>query len=266
MWSGVLATSAAGVLMATGATLLYGTSPAGTPQPKPIVDTPAPNTPDQAAITRIADQLGTWSRELDSLKSALQADQQQWRTQQEHWQREWQRKEAEWADHAGQLQRALDRLTTQQARLDAEQRTLATELRVALARAEQSPTPAPESPGHAPQQPRPAQSPQPTQPAEIHPPAQTPPITPVPTDPRPAVPRAGSPDRGGDATHAAPVRLWTDSTGAYRVQAALVDVDERTVRLRTPDGKIISVALERLSRGDQDFALGLAPGPRPTHP
>jgi uncharacterized protein with FMN-binding domain len=51
----------------------------------------------------------------------------------------------------------------------------------------------------------------------------------------------------------AEVRTWTDSTGAYRVQAEWVDEDGGTVRLRKSDGQVISLPLERLSTADQAY-------------
>lgn len=51
----------------------------------------------------------------------------------------------------------------------------------------------------------------------------------------------------------ADVRTWTDSTGAYTVQAELVDETAGTVRLRRTDGRVVSLPLERLSAADQTY-------------
>lgn len=54
----------------------------------------------------------------------------------------------------------------------------------------------------------------------------------------------------------AEVRTWTDSTGTYTMQAELLDETAGTVRLRRADGRIVSLALERLSAADQVYVRG----------
>ena len=54
----------------------------------------------------------------------------------------------------------------------------------------------------------------------------------------------------------AEVRTWTDSTGAYRIQAELVDKDGGMVRLRKNDGQIVSLPLDQLSAVDQAYVRG----------
>jgi len=51
-----------------------------------------------------------------------------------------------------------------------------------------------------------------------------------------------------------PMRTWTDSTGAFSVEAELVGVEQGKVMLKRADGKIVTVPLERLSKKDQEFA------------
>ena len=48
-------------------------------------------------------------------------------------------------------------------------------------------------------------------------------------------------------------REWSDSSGGFKVQAELVDLEEGKVRLLREDGKIISVPLERLSVSDRKY-------------
>jgi SLA1 Homology Domain 1 (SHD1) protein len=49
-------------------------------------------------------------------------------------------------------------------------------------------------------------------------------------------------------------REWTDSTGKYKVKAELVDFDDATVVMRrVPDGELLAVPLDRLSKADQDY-------------
>ena len=49
-------------------------------------------------------------------------------------------------------------------------------------------------------------------------------------------------------------REWTDSTGEYKVKAELVDFDEATVVMRrVPDGELLAVPSDRLSKADRDY-------------
>ena len=50
----------------------------------------------------------------------------------------------------------------------------------------------------------------------------------------------------------AQVRKWTDATGKYSVEAELVDFKDGQVRLRKPDGQVITVPLEKLRAADQE--------------
>ena len=49
-------------------------------------------------------------------------------------------------------------------------------------------------------------------------------------------------------------RIWTDSTGKYRIEAEFVQLEGETVHLRRPDGQSIAIPLERLSPADQAYA------------
>ena len=57
---------------------------------------------------------------------------------------------------------------------------------------------------------------------------------------------AGTPAKMETAT-----RTWTDSTGKFKVDAALVNVSDGKVNLRRSDGRTMSIPLERLSDADQ---------------
>ena len=49
-------------------------------------------------------------------------------------------------------------------------------------------------------------------------------------------------------------REWTDSSGQHKVKAELVDFDDATVVMRRlPDGELLAVPLDRLSKADQDY-------------
>ncbi len=60
-------------------------------------------------------------------------------------------------------------------------------------------------------------------------------------------------------------RVWSDVTGKYRVEADLISVEADTVRLKKPNGEIISVALNRLSRVDQAFLAKIGKRPKDDH-
>jgi hypothetical protein len=53
------------------------------------------------------------------------------------------------------------------------------------------------------------------------------------------------------STHHA--REWTDNTGNFKVQADFVDFKGGKVRLKTEDGRLISLAIEKLSEADQAY-------------
>jgi hypothetical protein len=59
-------------------------------------------------------------------------------------------------------------------------------------------------------------------------------------------------------------RLWTDSTGKFRVRAVLIERTASTVRLHTADGREIEVPIERLSEADRGYLDALnAPADNP---
>lgn len=51
----------------------------------------------------------------------------------------------------------------------------------------------------------------------------------------------------------APTRFFSDASGKFRVRAAIVDLNETTVKLRKQDGGEIEVPVDRLSAADQTF-------------
>ena len=53
----------------------------------------------------------------------------------------------------------------------------------------------------------------------------------------------------------ASAREWTDITGAFRIEAELVEYKDGVVRLRKTDGSIVSVPLAKLSKADQNYVL-----------
>ena len=51
----------------------------------------------------------------------------------------------------------------------------------------------------------------------------------------------------------APVRLWTDDSGSFRVDAQLIEVLDGKVRLLKTNGRQSTVPLDRLSQADRDY-------------
>ncbi|MCO6457864.1 MAG: PQQ-binding-like beta-propeller repeat protein [Pirellulaceae bacterium] len=58
---------------------------------------------------------------------------------------------------------------------------------------------------------------------------------------------------GGLACGQSTSRTWTDSSGSYRIQAAMEDFKSGEVHLRRDDGKLIQVPLSKLSDEDRAF-------------
>ena len=48
-------------------------------------------------------------------------------------------------------------------------------------------------------------------------------------------------------------RIWTDSTGEHTLEAELVDSDNETAVLKTPEGKLVSVPTSWLSSEDRRY-------------
>ncbi|MCH8046407.1 MAG: hypothetical protein IID44_22080, partial [Planctomycetes bacterium] len=48
-------------------------------------------------------------------------------------------------------------------------------------------------------------------------------------------------------------RTWTTRDRKFKVEAVLVDFDDKKVRLRRGDGKLLSVDLKKLSRADRKY-------------
>ena len=68
---------------------------------------------------------------------------------------------------------------------------------------------------------------------------------------------AQEPNKDADKTKPQPAkgpnRLWTDSTGKYKLEAALADFNQSEVRLKMSDGKTVTIALGKLSAPDQRY-------------
>lgn len=53
------------------------------------------------------------------------------------------------------------------------------------------------------------------------------------------------------------IRLWSDSTGSFKVNASFMSLGNGLVKLKKEDGKIIDVPVEKLSPVDQAFVNSL---------
>jgi len=61
----------------------------------------------------------------------------------------------------------------------------------------------------------------------------------------------------GNAAEHSSLRTWSDSTGKFRVEAALIDFRDGHVQLEKKDGQTITLALEKLGKADQKYVLEL---------
>ena len=59
------------------------------------------------------------------------------------------------------------------------------------------------------------------------------------------------------------LRTWTSSDGNYVVRAELIDADDKEVRLRKPDGSVLTVPFSKLSAADRAFLAGRGAGKAP---
>lgn len=59
------------------------------------------------------------------------------------------------------------------------------------------------------------------------------------------------------------LRTWTSNDGNYVVRAELIGADDKEVRLRKPDGSLLTVPLSKLSAADRAFLAGRGAGKTP---
>jgi hypothetical protein len=52
------------------------------------------------------------------------------------------------------------------------------------------------------------------------------------------------------------MRTWTDNTGKYHVVAVLVGASDGAIRIAKENGRILTVAINRLSDADRQFVQG----------
>ena len=51
------------------------------------------------------------------------------------------------------------------------------------------------------------------------------------------------------------LRMWTDASGKYQVEARFVSFQDGTVRLQKANGRYVRIAYDLLCSVDQDFVL-----------
>jgi len=128
---------------------------------------------------------------------------------------------------------------------------------------EEKPAAPAEKPAPAPAEkpaPAPAEKPAPA-PAEKPAPAPAEKPAPAPEKPAPAPdkPAPEKPDVDPFSQNDGGLRIWTDSSGKFTVEARYVGtLDGGTVRLQKAGGQYLRVSLHRLSAADQTFVLGMS--------
>lgn len=77
------------------------------------------------------------------------------------------------------------------------------------------------------------------------------PQPPIPVPPTPVLPTPAPPAPAPPVDVPAVMRTWTDATGRFKLDAKLVGLEGRDVKLERPDGKIVTMRLDQLSPADQ---------------
>ena len=54
-------------------------------------------------------------------------------------------------------------------------------------------------------------------------------------------------------TEPAALRIWSNDSGKFRIEAEFVKVADGKVQLKRKNGEVITVPLDRLSKADQEF-------------
>ncbi|WP_254507297.1 SHD1 domain-containing protein [Anatilimnocola floriformis] len=80
-----------------------------------------------------------------------------------------------------------------------------------------------------------------------------PPISPPTFNPPPVMepPRPTPPPVSATADPLKTMRTWVDSTGAHKLEATFIALENGQVRLQRPDGKIVTMPLDKLSAADR---------------
>jgi hypothetical protein len=62
------------------------------------------------------------------------------------------------------------------------------------------------------------------------------------------------------------MRIWTDNTGTYKIEAVYAGLDDGKVKLKRKDGREVAVPLDRLSEADQKLVEELRKKPVAPNP
>ena len=76
----------------------------------------------------------------------------------------------------------------------------------------------------------------------------------LPPDNLTPVKSAAGGDKSKPTASASAMRTWTSNNGKYRVNAKFVALNDDSVTLENEDGKTLTVALDKLTEADQQFA------------
>jgi len=102
-----------------------------------------------------------------------------------------------------------------------------------------------------------ATKPEPPKPETPKPEAPKPAEAPKPEPPKPDTPKTEKPKEdpfgANDTTQG--LRLWTDASGKYRIEARFVSFQDGTVRLQRANGRYVRIAYELLCSVDQKFVI-----------
>ena len=77
---------------------------------------------------------------------------------------------------------------------------------------------------------------------------------------------SGMPAAAGLEATESSLRTWTDSTGEHRTEAEFVGLSGTDVKLKTPDGRLLTLSLDKLSQADQDYVQMRSIQPRSPDP
>jgi hypothetical protein len=76
-----------------------------------------------------------------------------------------------------------------------------------------------------------------------------------PDEAKPAAPKKPQDDPFGANHGAKSLRLWTDASGKYHIEARFVSYANGSVHLQKADGRYYHIKFDRLSADDRDFVL-----------
>jgi hypothetical protein len=79
--------------------------------------------------------------------------------------------------------------------------------------------------------------------------------TPDTSKPKPGAAKPDDPFGDGSSNDVKTLRMWTDASGQYQLEARFVSFQDGTVRLQKANGGYVRIAYDLLSASDRDFVL-----------